>query len=361
MPTSNWGWQNGWFYLRNDGGLLPEYTGKMVVECPEKCAWGALAEEQKRLSPLLAGLEKLRQARVTAATVAMAFHKRSLLPLVQRRAFMWKMTRADAGGASVGDGHNHPGLEDHAPGSEGFPGGADAPREGLHFSGKPPLLSLILRSFPFFLALALIASRSQGMGIIKDSLPPVPEDKELRAKNRAWNEEQKKAKEDKKVKSARKAQCHEIVDKNRREAEKNRRPPRGLRHQGARESPPTLLWMMKRTVPHERALSTQVPRRGRGRQAVDQKCPHNRRCRRARLSPAQRLGRRWEARPRRREPRPLSKPPRQPLGRRGSTQRPSALREALRELRASRRVLPPGQGTYWLLDLSFDFLFFSFF
>jgi len=87
MPTSNRGWQNGWFYLRNDDGLLSEYTGKMVVECPEKWAWGAPTEDQKRHRTLLAGLEKLRQARVTAATVATAFHKRSLLPLAQRRAF----------------------------------------------------------------------------------------------------------------------------------------------------------------------------------------------------------------------------------------------------------------------------------
>ena len=93
MPTSNRGWQSGWFYLRNDGGLLPAYTGKMVTECPQKWVWGAPSEEQKRLAPLLAGLEKLRDARVTAATVAMAFHKRSLLPLAQQRAFMFEMTR----------------------------------------------------------------------------------------------------------------------------------------------------------------------------------------------------------------------------------------------------------------------------
>jgi len=42
------------------------------------------------------------------------------------------------------------------------------------------------------------------MGIVKDSLPPVPEDKELRAKNQARNEEQKKAKEEQKAKSTRK-------------------------------------------------------------------------------------------------------------------------------------------------------------
>ena len=55
--------------------------------------WGAPSEEQKKLAPLLAGLQKLRDARVTAATVAIAFHKRSLLPLAQRRVFMFEMTR----------------------------------------------------------------------------------------------------------------------------------------------------------------------------------------------------------------------------------------------------------------------------
>jgi len=93
MPSSNRGWQSGWFYLRNNGGLLLGYTGKMVTECPQKWAWGAPVEEQKRIGPLLAGLEKLRDARVTAATVATAFHKRSLLPLAQRRAFMFEMTQ----------------------------------------------------------------------------------------------------------------------------------------------------------------------------------------------------------------------------------------------------------------------------
>jgi len=63
------------------------------------------------------------------------------------------------------------------------------------------------------------------MGIVKDSLPLVPEDKELQAKNRAQNEEQKKAKEDKKAKVARKAQRRETSAKNRREAEKAGLPP----------------------------------------------------------------------------------------------------------------------------------------
>ena len=62
--------------------------------------------------------------------------------------------------------------------------------------------------------MSLTPDRSQRMGVVKDSLPPVPEDKEIRAQNRARNEEQKKAK------AAGKAQRREISAKNRHEAEK---------------------------------------------------------------------------------------------------------------------------------------------
>jgi len=75
---------------------------------------------------------------------------------------------------------------------------------------------------PFFLSpdfpVDLLAP--QGIGAVKDSLPPVPEDKEIRAKNRARNEEQKKVKEGKKAKAARRAERREVASKNRREAEK---------------------------------------------------------------------------------------------------------------------------------------------
>ena len=93
MPSSNQGWQNGWFYLHNDSRLLSEYTRKMVLECTVKRGWGAPAGEQKRLDVLLAGLEKLRHAEVTAATLAVAFHKWSLLPLLLQAVPMWEMTR----------------------------------------------------------------------------------------------------------------------------------------------------------------------------------------------------------------------------------------------------------------------------
>ena len=165
------------------------------------------------------------------------------------------------------------------------------------------------------------------MGVVKDSLPPVPKDKEIRAKNRARNEEQKKAKEDQKAKAARKAQRREISAKNHREAEKagvapppspetsvseiegggdnadwldelaeeddviplptggsrsqrgrrpkgGLRPPRGPRRRGTGRPSPTSLWMT-RSAPLGRARYLWVPK-GRRRRGANLRCPHSR-------------------------------------------------------------------------------------
>jgi hypothetical protein len=36
LTSSNRGWQEGWFYLRNDDGRLPPYTGHVVTERTSK-------------------------------------------------------------------------------------------------------------------------------------------------------------------------------------------------------------------------------------------------------------------------------------------------------------------------------------
>jgi len=35
MTTNNSEWDRGWFYLRNDDGRLPAYTGKVLLEKPD--------------------------------------------------------------------------------------------------------------------------------------------------------------------------------------------------------------------------------------------------------------------------------------------------------------------------------------
>ena len=95
---------------------------------------GAPAEEQKRLAPLLAGLQKLREARVTVATVATAFHKRSLLSLAQRRVPIFGMTRDVpwAGTRMLAEPISTSDIAARVekttqPGDEELPDGADAP------------------------------------------------------------------------------------------------------------------------------------------------------------------------------------------------------------------------------------------
>ena len=39
MTMNNHEWDQKWFYLRNDGGQLPAYTGKVLMEKPD--AWGS--------------------------------------------------------------------------------------------------------------------------------------------------------------------------------------------------------------------------------------------------------------------------------------------------------------------------------
>ena len=63
-----------------------------MTECLEKWGWGTPAVEHKKLDPLLDGLAKLRQEGVTVAMVAVAFHKRCVLPLAQWVLLMWEMT-----------------------------------------------------------------------------------------------------------------------------------------------------------------------------------------------------------------------------------------------------------------------------
>ena len=36
MTTNNAGWDRGWFYQRNNGGLLPAFTNKVLRKRSEK-------------------------------------------------------------------------------------------------------------------------------------------------------------------------------------------------------------------------------------------------------------------------------------------------------------------------------------
>jgi hypothetical protein len=91
LVYSNKGWQNRWFYLRNDGGLLPPFSQRVVTAAGINWRWGATRENQEKLQPILQALQKLRDAGLTAAGVVAAIHHRRVLPLAERRLRLAEM------------------------------------------------------------------------------------------------------------------------------------------------------------------------------------------------------------------------------------------------------------------------------
>jgi len=73
-----------WFYLWNDDDLFPDYTGCLILECPEHWNYGIVKTLQSRLRPILDAQKKLRREGLTAVLVLSAVHHRQVLPLMFR-------------------------------------------------------------------------------------------------------------------------------------------------------------------------------------------------------------------------------------------------------------------------------------
>jgi hypothetical protein len=102
LASSNKGWQRRWFYLRNDGELLPPFSQRVVTIAADAWRHGTPHERQKNLEPLLKALEALRKGGLTAAGVIAAIHRRRVLPLAERRLPLWEMTpEADLEGSRM--------------------------------------------------------------------------------------------------------------------------------------------------------------------------------------------------------------------------------------------------------------------
>jgi hypothetical protein len=91
LVPSNKGWQNQWFYLRNDGGMLPPFSQRVETAAGMNWRWGATRKNQEKLQPILQALQKLRDVGLTAAGVAAAIHHRRVLPLAERRLRLAEM------------------------------------------------------------------------------------------------------------------------------------------------------------------------------------------------------------------------------------------------------------------------------
>jgi hypothetical protein len=93
MTTNNSEWDRGWFYLRNDDGRLPAYTGKVLLEKPD--AWSHAVsplERQARFKVYTNALQRLAGKGLTAAIIIANFHRRRVLPLMERKLPLSQMT-----------------------------------------------------------------------------------------------------------------------------------------------------------------------------------------------------------------------------------------------------------------------------
>jgi hypothetical protein len=91
LVSSNKGWQNRWFYLRNDDRRLPPFSQRVVTAAGNNWRWGATRENQEKLQPILHALQKLRDEGLPAAGVVAAIHRQRVLPLVERRLQLSEM------------------------------------------------------------------------------------------------------------------------------------------------------------------------------------------------------------------------------------------------------------------------------
>jgi hypothetical protein len=91
LVSSNKGWQNRWFYFRNDDVMLPPFSQRVVTAASNNWRWGATRENQEKLQPILRALKKLQAVGLTAAGVVAAIHRRRVLPLAERRLRLSEM------------------------------------------------------------------------------------------------------------------------------------------------------------------------------------------------------------------------------------------------------------------------------
>jgi hypothetical protein len=87
MTSNNADWENGWFYLHNDGAGLPPCTGKVLMA--KTGAWHhdvSPPARQWRLESLTTMLWCLADAGLGAASIITNFHHRRIVPLKDQMA-----------------------------------------------------------------------------------------------------------------------------------------------------------------------------------------------------------------------------------------------------------------------------------
>jgi hypothetical protein len=225
LVSSNKGWQNRWFYIRNDDGMLPPFSQRVVTAAGNNWCWGATRENQEMLQPILHALQKLQAAGLTAAGVVAAIHHRRVLPLAERRLRLSEMKPGvDLEGSRMSS--TSLSADDLLRRVAGTVGRLDAGAlsqppmrtdRGVCVPGKCPVLLLLCAEFFTFLALTVrIFVRPQGLRSFKLSLPPVPEDAADRTARRLAAEKDKEKKDAEKARARERMRAREALEKRRR-------------------------------------------------------------------------------------------------------------------------------------------------
>jgi hypothetical protein len=232
LASSNKGWQRRWFYLQNDGELLPPFSQRVVTAATDAWRHGTPHERQKNLGPLLQALEALREGGLTAAGVIAAIHRRRVLPLAERRLSLWEMTpEADWVGSRMSpDPLPFDALQWRVSAALGKPDPHTfsqlrmRPDQGCVTLVSVRSFLLYTSSCSWFLRSGFFPPLFQEVGWHKPSRPPVPEDAVDRAARRVAAEEHKKKKDAEKARACERRRARDALEKRRRQQEREGLP-----------------------------------------------------------------------------------------------------------------------------------------
>jgi hypothetical protein len=209
LASSNKGWQRRWFYLQNDGEMLPPFSQRVVTVATDAWRYETPHDRQKNLEPLFKALEALQKGGLTAEGVIAAIHRRRVLPLAERRLPLWEMTpKADLEGSRMSSDplpidvlHGRVAVALGKSDASAFSQPLMRPDHGCVTLVSVRSFFLLASDCPWSLRSRLFICL-QEVGWHKPSRPRVPEDAVDRAARRVAAEEKKK-------KDAEKARAHE--------------------------------------------------------------------------------------------------------------------------------------------------------
>ena len=185
--------------------------------------YGVARDDQPKLRPLLEALERLRGRALTAAMVMAAFHRRRVLPLMARRQCLFEMTPDEPidgirlSAVALSDEEilrRVKGTVDGWTKSSSLSPFPMRPSRGYISLVSHALLRTLGTSCSLYFPVHSLRLPSlQGMRDVRASPPPVPEDAERRAENKAHAKAYKERKDAEEARRKRKSLERDELEK----------------------------------------------------------------------------------------------------------------------------------------------------